>query len=88
MRGFFELRGRLETQASAAIPASNLREIVEAKLKNLTSVFGRDVDRARTLLRELLGTIVLQPTAECVTAELRGNVEGLLRLEGPYWFKW
>ena len=39
------------------------------------------MDRARILLRDLLGTVVLQPAAESVVGELRGNTEGLLQLE-------
>ena len=45
-------------------------------------MLGRDVGRARRLLRGLIGEIVLRPTSEGLVAELRGNVEGLLVLEG------
>lgn len=76
-----ELRAQLETPAFDEIPAFNLREVVESKLKDLASLLGRDVERSRALLRELLGEVLLQPTAEGVVAELRGNVEGLLPLE-------
>lgn len=55
--------------------------MIQAKLQELDKVLQRDVDRSRTLLRDLLGEIVLRPTSEGLVAELRGNVEGLLRLE-------
>lgn len=75
------LRAQLETPALDEIPAFNLREVVESKLRDLAGVLGRDVERARALLRDLLGAVVLQPTAEGIVAELQGNVEGLLPLE-------
>ena len=77
-----ELRARLEaTSSPGEIVISNLREAIESKLKDLGRLLGRDLERARALLRDLLGTVVLQPTPEGVVAELRGNVEGLLQLE-------
>ena len=75
------LRAQLETPALDGIPALNLREVIESKLKGLAGILGRDVDRARALLRGRLGAVVLQPAAEGLIAELRGNVEGLLPLE-------
>ena len=77
-----ELRARLEaTSSPGEIVISNLREAIESKLKDLGRLLRRDLERARALLRDLLGTVVLQPTPEGVVAELRGNVEGLLQLE-------
>jgi hypothetical protein len=58
-----------------------LPQMIRAKLRELDKVLLRDVGRCRTLLRDLLGDIVLRPTSEGFVAELRGNVEGLLRLE-------
>ena len=75
------VRTQIKTPAFKEIPAFNLREVVESKLKALADLLGRDVERSRALLRELLGEVLLQPTAEGVVAELRGNVEGLLPLE-------
>jgi len=55
--------------------------MIQNKLQELDEVLRRDVSRSRGLLRDLLGEIVLRPTSEGLVAELRGNVEGLLRLE-------
>ncbi|HLW58950.1 MAG TPA: hypothetical protein VKV57_03395 [bacterium] len=55
--------------------------ILPEMIQELDEVLGRDLSRSRGLLRDLLGEIVLRPTSEGLVAELRGNVEGLLRLE-------
>ncbi len=75
------LRAQLETMAFDEIQAFNIQEVVESKLKDLAGLLGRDVERSRALLRELLGEVLLQPTAQGVVAELRGNVQGLLPVE-------
>lgn len=75
------LHAQLKTPAFEEIPVSNLREFVGFELKAPADLLGRDVERSRALLRELLGEVLLQPTAEGVVAERRGNVEGLPRLE-------
>lgn len=77
------LRSQLEVAPSVdRNAASVLPRAIETRLQLLDKVLGRDVERARCLLRELLGEIVLRPTSQGVVAELRGNVEGLLVLEG------
>lgn len=76
------LQGRLAArQPLEAVGASALPEVIQKKLQELDKVLGHDVDRARGLLRDLLGQIVIRPTSESLVAELRGNVEGLLALE-------
>jgi hypothetical protein len=44
-------------------------------------VLGKDVDEARTILRSLLGQIVLKPTPEGLKAELKGNIRGLIAFD-------
>jgi hypothetical protein len=39
------------------------------------------VDEARTILRSLLGQIVLKPTPEGLKAELKGNIRGLIAFD-------
>ena len=66
----------IDVVAGIALP-----QAIQTRLQDLGKVLGRDVERARGLLRDLLGEIVLRPTVGGLVAELRGNVEGLLDLE-------
>lgn len=45
-----------------------------------SSFLGRDTERSRALLRDLLGEIALEPDEEGLFAVLRGNVSGILGL--------
>ena len=76
------LQGQLQApRPSDVLVSSALPQAVQTKLHELDKVLRSDVSRSRSLLRDLLGEIVLRPTSEGLVAELRGNVEGLLRLE-------
>jgi hypothetical protein len=65
----------LPTKAAAVIPT-----VIAAYLKDLRRVLGPDTERARGILRNLLGEITLQPDDRGLVAVLRGNVPGILGL--------
>ncbi len=76
-----DLREQLAKPTSAQLHAlAALPRLVQDQLQDLQRVLDQDVDRARAILRRLLGEIVLHPKPEGLVAELRGNVEGLLAL--------
>lgn len=81
------LRKQLETFqtpefVAGFVAGTVLARAIEARLQQLDEILDRDVKRAGGLLHDLLGEIVLRPTPEGLVAELRGNIEGLLALEG------
>ena len=59
---------------SAEAVVQAIPRLVEDALRNLRSVLGQDTDRARALLGELVGEIILRPEGDGLVAELR---EGL-----------
>lgn len=75
------LRAQLNVPSGGLVAATVLPQPIETRLRELGQVLGQDTDRARELLRDLLGKVTIRPTNEGLVAELRGNVEGLLSLE-------
>lgn len=76
-----DLRAQLEAPPTAGLFAPTiLPEVIRRHLETLHSALERDTDQARTILRRVLGDIVLRPSSEGLVAELRGNVRGLLTL--------
>ncbi len=65
----------LPAKAVAVIPS-----VIAAYLKDLRQVLGRDTERARAILRDLLGEITLKPDDKGLVAVLQGNVPGILGL--------
>ncbi len=65
----------LPTKAVAVIPS-----VIAAHLKDLRGMVVRDTERARAILRDLLGEITLQPDDKGLVAVLQGNVRGILGL--------
>lgn len=57
-----------------------LPSVINGYLKDLRRVLGRDTERARAILRDLLGEITLEPDDKGLVAVLRGNVPGILGL--------
>ncbi len=51
---------------------------VKKYAENLRAVLHRDADRARHLLGQLLGDIILRPDKQGLVAELRSNLAVLL----------
>ena len=77
-----DLRARLEAPRRARVHAFSVRpEMILRQLDDLHGALEHDIDRARAILRQLLGDIILQPMAEGLVAELQGNVQGLLALD-------
>ncbi len=61
-------------------PSEVLPSLVKRYLKDLRGSLGRDTERARAILRDLVGEINLEPDDEGLIAVLRGNVQGILGL--------
>ena len=59
---------------SAEAVVQAIPRLVEEALRNLRSVLGQDTDRARALLGELVGEIILRPEGDGLVAELRGGL--------------
>lgn len=79
------LRAEMEAAPKPAAVIRTLPGLVERYARNLRAVLGRDVDRARELLRALLGSIVLVPEGKTVYAEVRGNLEPVLEDVSSNW---
>ena len=54
---------------------------VSARLQELQRLIGKDNDRARAVLAQLLGQITLRRDGKRLLAELRGNLPGILNLD-------
>lgn len=55
---------------------------IRQHIEDLERILSVDVDEARASLRQLLGEVVLRPTAHGLVADLRGNLQGLVSLSG------
>jgi len=75
------LRAEMEATPKPAAIVRTLPGLVERYAKDLRATLGKDTDRARELLRGLLGTITLKPEKEGVFAEVRGSLAIVLSLE-------
>lgn len=66
-------RGSCETSWSCP-------RLVEGYLRNLRDVMGKDLARARGILRRLIGEATLRPNTTGLMAVVRGNLAGILDL--------
>ncbi len=75
--------GELETAARAEPPArAKVVALSHVVATYLDDFRGKDTDRARGLLAKLIGHITLRRRDDRLVAEVRGNLPGLLGLEG------
>lgn len=58
-----------------------LPTVIEGYLQDLRETLDSDTDRARVLLRKLVGKVVLRRDGERLIADLMGNLPGLLNLD-------
>ncbi len=76
-----ELETALQTSAQPRKVIA-LPSVVEDYLGDLRGTLGRDTDRARALLTKMVGKVKLRKVGNRLVAEVRGNVLGLLDVEG------
>lgn len=75
------LRAEMQTEPKGKAAIRALPGLVERYARDLRSVLGRDVERARAMLARLLGEIVLRPDGQGLVAELQGNVTAAVGFE-------
>ncbi len=79
------LRAEMDATPKPAAIVRTLPGLVERYAQNLRAVLGRDNNRARELLRGLLGKIVLRPDKEGLYAEVRGSLAVVLEGVSDNW---
>ncbi len=84
LRSAKERLERLQAQRRRR-PTKPVRILPAAILDHLQSWLESDVDRARTLLHQLLGPIKLEPAEDGLYAVINDNVSGILQLAGVRW---
>ncbi len=78
-------RLQAQRQRPPAKPVRILPAAVLRILDHLQAWLESDVERARTLLHQLLGPIRLEPAEDGLYAVISGNVSGMLQLAGVRW---
>jgi len=61
-----------------------LPQLIERYLGHLRRLVDKDPARARSILAKLIGEVALEPNGKGLVAVLRGNIAGILDLEGRY----